>query len=196
MTGRLNRVVLWAMLAGFVLVGMAQVGQGAYIHVKAQLAQVLLNRAWAASLDDGDAHKAWSWADTWPTARLVVPGHGIDMVVLEGASGEALAFGPGRAVDYALPGQTGTTLIAGHKDTHFRFLQDLRTGDRLWLEGTDGGAREYAVVETTILDSRTTTVNPGGEGSTLVLLTCYPFDPLVVGGPLRYLVFAEPTMST
>jgi hypothetical protein len=47
-------------------------GQGLYIHAKAMLAQVLLQRAFAESLATGGAVKPWPWADTWPEARIAV----------------------------------------------------------------------------------------------------------------------------
>jgi sortase A len=184
----------WAwrgLLISLTLFGFAQIGSGFYIHAKAALAQEMLERAWGETQADGVPHKAWSWADTWPVARLTFPKHGVDLVVLEGTSGEALAFGPGRMPAFARLGQPGTAIIAAHRDTHFRFLEKVETGDEFWIETTDGTRHRYAVVDTAILDSRTESIGSDPAGSSLVLLTCYPFDSLAVGGPLRYLVFAE-----
>ena len=77
------------MLGGGVLVG-----QAVWIHAKALLAQVLLERAFAQTLATGTDVKPWSWADTWPVARVSVPRLGRSAIVLAGASGQALAFGP------------------------------------------------------------------------------------------------------
>src|SRR5919112_431706 len=77
------------------LVGLVLVGQGAWIHIKALLAQVLLERAFAATVVGGTAVKPWPWADTWPVARVELPRLGAGAVVLHGSSGQALAFGPG-----------------------------------------------------------------------------------------------------
>src|ERR1700730_10963293 len=52
-------------LAGFLLSG-----QGAYIHAKAWLAQVLLERAFNETVTTGRQTKPWAWADTWPVARI------------------------------------------------------------------------------------------------------------------------------
>ena len=71
-----------------VLLGLWQTGSGAWIYVKARLAQVLLQRAWADTLAGQRDVKPWPWADTWPVARLVVPSLGIDQIVLEGAMAE------------------------------------------------------------------------------------------------------------
>ena len=62
--------------------------------VKAEVAQQLLNRAWTATSDDRRNVKPWPWADTWPVARLRLPGSGEPLTVLAGASGRNLAFAP------------------------------------------------------------------------------------------------------
>src|SRR2546430_17161834 len=53
--------------------GLVLFGQGVWIHARALLAQILLERAFAASLAGGEPVKPWSWADTWPVARIEVP---------------------------------------------------------------------------------------------------------------------------
>jgi sortase A len=105
---------------------------GAWILAKAELAQVLISRAWRAA----DKARPWPWADTWPILRLQAPRLGVDLYVLEGGQGHALAFGPGRMRQ---PGGAGAAiLIAGHRDTHFRFLQALHSGDVLLLQDKQG----------------------------------------------------------
>ena len=77
------------------LIGIILFGDGAYIHAKAWLAQVLLERAFDRSVATGEVVRPWSWADTWPVARIEVRRIGASAIVLEGTSGQALAFGPG-----------------------------------------------------------------------------------------------------
>ena len=77
------------------LLGLILFGQGAYIHAKALLAQVLLQRAFDETIATGHPTKPWSWADTWPVARIEVKRIGASAIVLAGSSGQALAFGPG-----------------------------------------------------------------------------------------------------
>jgi len=87
--------------------GLTLIGQGAWIHAKAALAQVLLDRAFAQTVATGENVKPWSWADTWPVARIDVPRLGARTIVLHGSSGQALAFGPGhveRTPDAGEPG--------------------------------------------------------------------------------------------
>jgi len=160
-----------------------------YLHAKAWLAQHLLASAWQHALASGVPQRPWPWADTHPVARLQVPAHGIDQVVLAGDSGRTLAFGPGWAESSARPGGSGTAVISGHRDTHFAFLRGLAIGDAISLQGTAGGAI-YRVVETRIADATKETLQPGGDDA-LLLVTCWPFDAVVPGGPLRYVVRAE-----
>src|SRR5260370_2399014 len=76
------------------LAGLVLFGQGIYIHAKALLAQVLLQRAFAETMAGGQPTKPWSWADTWPVARIEVKRLHASAIVLAGSSGQALALGP------------------------------------------------------------------------------------------------------
>lgn len=89
-----------------------------------------------------------------------------------------------------MPGSPGAVVLAGHRDTHFRFLREMRPGMELTL-ATRGEIHRYRVVETRVLDSRRDTLLLDGP-ERLVLLTCWPFDALTAGGPFRYAVIAEP----
>ncbi len=170
--------------------GVWQLGGGLTIHAKARLAQVLLERAWQATLAGGTAVRPWPWADTWPVARLTVPEHGIDQIVLAGASGRSLAFGPGHVSASHAPGTAGHSVLGGHRDTHFAFLRDLEPGSLIQVQRPDGQWRDYRMQGSDIVDARTTSLQPLDGAAALTLVTSYPFDALVPGGPLRYLVFA------
>jgi sortase A len=74
--------------------GAIHLGQGGYIYLKAQLAQLLIERAWQRALAGEAAPKPWPWADTWPVARLEAPAQGVSLFVLAGSSGRTLAFAP------------------------------------------------------------------------------------------------------
>ena len=182
------------MVAGMtvlVLGGVVTFAQGAWIQAKAWLAQHLLEQAWVDTRSDGAAHKAWPWADHWPVARLRVARAGVDLIVLSGDAGNSLAFAPGHAPRSGLPGDGRTVVLSGHRDTHFRFLRELAPGMPLSLESARG-AVDYRGRELRIVDSRTTSIDVDAPGERLLLVTCYPFDALVPGGPLRYVVVADP----
>jgi sortase A len=105
------------------LIGMFLLGQGVYIHAKALLAQVLLERAFAETIATGHPTKPWSWADTWPVARIDVKRLNASVIVLAGSSGQALAFGPGHVELTPDAGERGVAVYSAHRDTHFRFLK-------------------------------------------------------------------------
>lgn len=169
--------------------GLWQIGQGTYIHAKAWVAQVLIKQAWARTLDGETMVKPWPWADTWPVARIYAPHLGIERYVLAGASGRTIAFGPGHLFGTPLPGERGNSVIAAHRDTHFTFLRDLNVGDDIELQTSNGAIRRYRVEHTEVVDKRDISVLAQAKGETrLTLITCYPFDALRAGGPLRYVV--------
>ena len=165
---------------------------GAYIPAKAWLAQQLLDRAWERRLAGQAAAAPWPGADMRPLARLRQPRLDVTQVVLDGASGRVLAFGPGHVAGSALPGAHGNIVISGHRDTHFRWLRDLHDGDLLLLESDDGATRCYTVSGTAVHhESDVGLLDPLADEQ-LRLLTCYPFDGLYPGTPLRYVVTARP----
>lgn len=170
--------------------GFWQMGQGAYIPAKAWLAQELMQRAWTRTTDGELRAAPWPWADTWPIARLTARSGDIDLIILAGGSGRTLAFGPGHLGASALPGEVGNAVIAGHRDTHFRFLKDVVPGELLTVESSEGQTYLYEVVATEIVDSRKGSLQLDTQTPVLSLVTCYPFDAREAGGPLRYVVTA------
>ncbi len=165
--------------------------QAAWIPLKAELAQLLLQHSWTMQ-KQGKTIKPWPWADTHALAELRVPRLEVQQIVLEGSSGRNLAFGPTLAGSSL---QLQDWIINGHRDTHFRFLQDLQRGDQLWLE-TAKGITTFKVATLEIIDSREydLVLEPGL--SRLSLVTCYPFDAVTAGGPLRYVITALPSIET
>lgn len=163
---------------------------GFWLAGKGKLAQILLSQAWSRTLEDGQEHKPWPWADHWPAARLVSKAHGIDQIVLAGDSGAVLAFAPGMNLQGAQPGEVGTVIISGHRDTHFLFMQNLKQETEVEIATRERTFR-YRVHKTQVVDSRTTKIDPVSSNGQLVLVTCFPFDTLEAGGPLRYVAFAD-----
>ncbi len=172
------------------LAGIGLVGKGAAIYAKAIVAQYLLERAFEESLATGAPVKAWSWADTWPVARLEVPRLGASAIVLNGGSGEALAFGPGHLESTPQPGERGASVISAHRDTHFRFLKDIRIGDEIQVTRTDGAIFWYRIVSADVVPWDASGIDPDRDGYWLVLSTCWPLDA-VTPGDLRYVVRAR-----
>ncbi|MGH7230396.1 MAG: class GN sortase [Nitrospiraceae bacterium] len=182
-------------ITGFAVIvlvaGLWQTGRGIWIYTKAMLAQGLLQRAWLRTNEGHARVTPWPWADTWPVARLRAPAFDIDLIVLDGAYGRALAFGPGLTSESPGPETTGPIVISAHRDTHFRFLKQVRIGDELILQWPRKAAQRYGVAEARIVDARTATIARDENRQSLVLITCYPFDAIMPGGPLRYVVTAD-----
>jgi sortase A len=182
------RYLLWSLIA----LGIAFLVAGFWIPVKAELAQQLLNRAWAASKDGNLSARPWPWADTWPVARLTLPSHDRPLTVLAGASGRNLAFGPALMDGSALPGEPGVAVIAGHRDTHFRDLGELLVGDQFAIELPDGASYTYEVAAIDVVDANRSMLRLDAQESVVALVTCYPFESVLAGGSLRYVVLAYP----
>ncbi len=156
-----------------------------YIETKAVVAQKLLAYSWQESKRSKKPVKPWKWADINPVGSLRVPRLGIHQIILNGHNGEALAFGPGQI-------KTGGSIaLAGHRDSHFEFLKDLKNGDRVFLENVNGKETPYTIEKLYIQDLREVSDLTLKE-NILTLVTCYPFDKPTAGGPLRYIVEARP----
>jgi sortase A len=163
--------------------------QALWIPAKAELAQWLIDYSWRQSLAGNEGVRPWPWADTRAVGVLIVPGHNIRQMILEGNSGRNLAFGP------VLLGATAggrDLVISGHRDTHFKFLKELRPGDRLQVKQRNR-TQSFTVSQIEIVDSRNheLIIEPGTRR--LSLVTCFPFDSPQAGGPLRYVVTALPS---
>ncbi|WFU40719.1 class GN sortase [Bradyrhizobium sp. CB82] len=171
------------------LIGLTLSGDGATIHAKAWLAQLLLERAFTKSIASGQPTKPWSWADTWPVARIEVKRIGASAIVLAGSSGQALAFGPGHVEETADAGERGVAVYAAHRDTHFRFLRDVAIGDEIEVTRSDGRRFHYRADASAVVRFDASGIDPHAQGYELVLSTCWPFEALT-SGPDRYILHA------
>ena len=169
--------------------GLTLLGQGGYIHAKALLAQILLERAFTEAVASGREIKPWSWADTWPVARIEVRRIGASAIVLSGASGQALAFGPGHVEFTAEAGERGVAVYSAHRDTHFRFLKQVRIGDEIDVTRRDGKTFRYRADAQSVVRFDQSGIDPESDGYGLILSTCWPLGA-VTPGPDRYLLHA------
>jgi sortase A len=180
----LNRLALLCVFGAAVMLG-----KSCWITVKAEVAQVLLDRAFTQSISSGENVKAWGWADTWPVAEVRVPRLSARAIVLHGSTTEALAFGPAYLPDTPKPGERGTSVIAAHRDTHFAFLKHLNVNDEIIVQRTDGLEFRYTVTNLRVAKWNTSGIDRHAPGHRLVLSTCWPFDS-VARGDDRYIVEA------
>lgn len=186
-----RQFLLTAAVSGLLLTGAALGAQGGWIYGKAKLAQLLLEMSWRGALAGGGEIKPWPWADTHPIARLQIERDGAHIIVLSGASGRTMAFGPGHVDGSAMPGDRGNCVITAHRDTHFATLRYVMPGDMLVLQLVDGKMARYEVKGVRIVSKWDTSVMNQDDRTRLTLITCYPFDAVMSGGPLRYVVMAE-----
>lgn len=185
------RRTIAALLLAALVVGL----DGLYIPLKAALAQQLLERAWQRSLQDGEAHPPWPWADTRPVARLLRIDGGDSQIVLAGDSGRVLAFGPGWSETSAPLMSAGTAVISAHRDTHFAWLREIADDELIELS-TANGARRYRLAGRDIVDVRHQRLQASADDEALLLVTCWPFDAVDPRGPLRLLLRFEPVPLT
>ncbi len=187
---RARRAATVLALAALAL-GTVETVKGALPPVKAWMGQRLLATAWAETMATGRPAKPWGWADARAAAHLSAPRIGAAAVVLDAASGEAMAWGPGHVAGTAPLGQPGLAAVAGHRDSHLAFLADLAPGDRLVLTTADGTARPYRVTHALVVDARVWRLPARRTGPReLALATCWPFGS-GEDGPLRFVLFAE-----
>jgi sortase A len=180
------------------LAGTALVVSALYIPAKAALAQVLLERAWERTRNGEVNVRPWPWADINPVAVLEVPRLKERSIVLEGANGEAMAFGPGHMTNTPPIGTRGTAIVAAHRDTQFGYLRDIKDGERIVVQTGDGRRSAFRVVETRVVRADASGLDPddsGPTGARLALVTCYPFDAML-RSPWRYVVLADREVAT
>jgi sortase A len=124
-----------------------------------------------------------------PVAKLSIPRLGAELYVVEGTDSGDLRLGPGHMPGTAMPGGKGNCVIAGHRDTHFRVLKDIRQGDDIVLE-TGQGRFVYTVDATAVVQPTNTSSLQPTRSAVLNLITCYPFYYLG-NAPKRFVVTAK-----
>jgi sortase A len=120
--------------------------------------------------------------------RLSIPRLGVSAMVNEGTSADVLGVAVGHIPGTALPGHLGNVGLAGHRDTLFRGLRQIKTNDMIQFE-TLHGNYTYRVSSTEIVKPDNVKVLNAGASSELTLVTCYPFN-YVGSAPDRFIVKA------
>ncbi len=185
--------VLYPTIIGIMLLTAAwQWGQAIKIYGKAHLAKWLISQAWQDTLISGKNTKPWPWADTWPVAKISFPNNEV-FYILAGGAGNSLAFGPGHLNSTALPGETGTSIVGGHRDTHFASLQNIQQGDNFSVQNKNKEWKHYSTNSFWVANSETEPLLFDPQEEALYLITCYPFNSLAPNSDKRFIVKAEIT---
>jgi len=121
--------------------------------------------------------------------RIEIPRLLLSVVVVEGIGRTTLRRVVGHIPGTALPGQPGNVGLAGHRDTLFRPLKDLRVNDEIQFTTPRGDFR-YEVESLRIVDPDDTGVLAASGENVLTLVTCYPFY-YVGPAPKRWIVRAR-----
>lgn len=123
-----------------------------------------------------------------PLAELRIPRVHLSSIVLHGSDTQTLRRGPGHLEHTPLPGESGNVGIAGHRDTFFRQLRDVKIGDDVFLN-TPQGRFHYLITWARVVGAQDVSVLEPTTDDALTLVTCYPF--WVLGpAPDRFVVRA------
>lgn len=122
-------------------------------------------------------------------AVLRIPKINLEVPVLNGTDARTLNRGAGWIEGTAKPGDRGNVGIAGHRDSFFRGLKDLKMNDTISLQTSDGTA-SYVVEQIRIVKPEDVSVLDPTPEPMLTLVTCYPFR-FIGSAPKRYVVTAR-----
>ncbi len=122
-------------------------------------------------------------------ARIDIPRLKVSEAVIEGDDTDTLRHAVGHIPGTALPGERGNVGLAGHRDSFFRKIGELKEGDTLILE-TARGTFSYHVAKRAIVAPSDTSVLNSTNEPALTLVTCYPFR-YIGPAPKRYVITAR-----
>lgn len=121
--------------------------------------------------------------------RIEIPRLLLSSIVCEGAESTTLRRGVGHIPGTALPGQPGNVALAGHRDTFFRSLRDLRLKDEIQIS-TPNGNFKYEVESLVVVEPENVGVLAPSAENILTLVTCYPFS-YIGSAPKRFIARAR-----
>jgi sortase A len=185
------------------VIGVACLGYYAIVSIEARLYQEIENRELDMILSSAPAvsPSPGNGASSPPGAavpiqpargsaigRIEIPRLGVSAIIRAGSDAKTLQLAVGHIPGTALPGQIGNIGLAGHRDTFFRRLRDIRADDYIRVV-TTSGTFAFKVDTTTIVSPKDTWVLNPTRTSTLTLVTCYPFT-YIGSAPQRFIVHA------
>jgi sortase A len=189
---RASRFLRWARRL-FLTTGILALSYVALTLLNARLYQDAASRALGQQIHAEEQHTV---SQSKPAVKegdalgkMEIPRLGLSVVVLQGTTSKTLLLGVGHIEGTALPGELGNIGIAGHRDTYFRALRDIRRNDEIVLQTTTGVAR-YEVDWIQITAPSDGGIVPATTESALTLVTCYPFH-YIGAAPERFVVHAR-----
>ena len=143
----------------------------------------------ATLLPSSDPDRRASVARGVAFGRIEISRIGVAVIMVEGTDEVSLQRAVGHVSGTALPGEQGNVGIAGHRDTFFRALRNIRQDDDVTLTTITGSYR-YRVDSIKVVAPENGDVLINSGGSVLTLVTCYPFY-FVGSAPKRFIVRAH-----
>jgi sortase A len=198
-----HRVIRWARRV-FLITGVLALGYVSFTLIDARLYQASAERSLETQIQVEKQHAASPAScpsgGCLPQPRpalkkgdvvglMDIPRLGLSVAVLQGTSSHTLRLGAGHIEGTPLPGEAGNAAIAGHRDTFFRHLKDIRPKDEIQIQ-TATALFRYEVDWVRVVDPNDRSVLAPSIESALTLVTCYPFY-LVGPAPRRFVVHAH-----
>ena len=180
----------------FLALGLLTLGYSAYVVVDARAYQAYEQSKFEAMLEKGTGSpqlSATPLVEGDVIGEIQVPRLHLKAIVVQGDSHTILRRAVGHIPETALPGTPGNVALAGHRDTFFRPLRNIKLGDTITLK-TSNGDFQYLVESTQIVPSANVEVLSATPLPTLTLITCFPFD-YIGAAPNRFVVRARQVVS-
>jgi len=189
---RIERVLRWSRRVLF-MTGILALGYVGFTLLDARLYQVSAKRSLETQIQLAKATQGIRLSPAVKQGdvlgRLDIPRIGLSVAVLQGTSSRTLRLGAGHIVGTPLPGMIGNSAMAGHRDSFFRGLKDIREQDEIRFQ-TATGLFRYHVDWVKVVDPDDVSVLAASTETEITLVTCYPFY-LVGAAPKRFVVRAH-----
>ena len=187
-----NSVFRWSRNV-FVIIGFVLLSYVGYVLLEAQLYQADQTRKFEQALNGATLTRAANSGFVVPEGsslgQIRISQINLTAMIQEGTGEETLQRAVGHVQGTSLPGQRGNIALAGHRDTFFRGLGQIRLGDEITLT-TYSGSYRYQVESTKVVEPEETEVLDASADDILTLVTCYPFN-YVGSAPKRFIVVAR-----
>ncbi len=201
MPGRSNMSTI--AFKALLLIGSLLCINASWLPTKAWLSQALISYSWQEAMTQQNqlqgnkttntkvAIKPWPWADTFPIAELSFKRLNEDIVVLNGGDPTTLAFSAGAIAPFNQTNSAQPFVVAGHRDSHFAFLEDILMKDVISMTDQHGQSQLYQVEAIDIVDASSGQLPVLANDSSLILITCYPFNAIGNDANERYVITAK-----
>ena len=170
----------------FLALGLLALGYAGFVFADSHVYQTLEMKRFTQASPLSEPHIL---AEGEVIGEIQVPCLGLNAIVVQGDSSASLRRAVGHISKSALPGEWGNVALAGHGDTFFRPLHDIRLGDAIKFT-TPVPSFEYVVESIEIVSPNDIQVLDPSTGRDLTFITCFPFH-FVGPAPKRFIVRAR-----